>query len=79
MASRVRGSSPDDGTAHDCETDVFLLDRDDFCKLASNGLKPMEGKKLEPWCNTVRARTENCLDRGGRGGLGEGVGRLVLV
>ncbi len=31
----------------DSETDVTLLDRDDFSKLASNGLKPMEGKKLE--------------------------------
>ena len=26
----------------DCETDVSLLDRDDFSKLASNGLKPIE-------------------------------------
>ena len=31
----------------DSETDVSLLDRDDFSKLTSNGLKPMEGKKLE--------------------------------
>ena len=26
------------------------------------GLKPMEGKKLEVWCDTVRARVENILD-----------------
>jgi hypothetical protein len=31
----------------DCETVVSLLDRDDFCKLSLNGLKVMEGKKLE--------------------------------
>jgi hypothetical protein len=45
----------------DCETDVSLLDRDDFSELSSNGLKPMEGKKLERWCNAVRARAENML------------------
>ncbi len=45
----------------DCETDVSLLDRDDFSKLASNGLKPMEGKKLKHWCNTVCTRAENML------------------
>ncbi len=45
----------------DCETDVSLLDRDDFSKLSSNGLKPMEGKKLERWSNDVRARAENML------------------
>ena len=45
----------------DCETDVSLLDRDDFSKLSSNGLKPTEGKKLEHWCNTVRSRAENML------------------
>ena len=27
----------------DRETDVSLLDRDEFFKLASNGFKPMEG------------------------------------
>ena len=26
-----------------------------------NGLKSMEGKKLERWCNAVRARAENML------------------
>ena len=45
----------------DCETDVSLLDRDDFFKLTSNGLKPMEGKKLDLWCDTSRARAENML------------------
>ncbi len=45
----------------DCETDVSLLHRDDFSKLGSNGLKPMEGKKLEHWCNAVRARADNML------------------
>ena len=45
----------------DCETDVSLLDRDDFSKLTSNGIKPMEGKKLEHWCNVVCARDENML------------------
>ena len=45
----------------DCETDVSLLDRDDFSKLSSNGLKSMEGNKLERWCNVVRARAENML------------------
>jgi hypothetical protein len=40
---------------------VSLVDRDDFSKLSSNGLKPMEGKKLERWCNAVRERTENML------------------
>ena len=45
----------------DCETDVFLIDRDDFSKLVLNGLKPMEGKKLERWCNAVRARAENMM------------------
>ena len=37
----------------DCETDVSLIDRDDFFKLVSNGLNPMEGKKLELWCDVV--------------------------
>ena len=27
-------------------TDVSMLDRDDFCKLASRGLKPLEAKKM---------------------------------
>jgi hypothetical protein len=48
------------------ETDVSVLDRDDFFKLVSGGLKPIPV-------------VVECLDRGGRGGMGEGVGRLVLV
>ena len=43
----------------DSETDVSLLDQDDFSKLASNGLKPMEGKKLERWCTSVHAPAQN--------------------
>ena len=31
------------------ETDVSVLDRDDFCKLASRGLKPLEASMLSPW------------------------------
>ena len=45
----------------DSETDVSLLDGDDFPMLASRGLKPMEGKKLEHWFDTVCARAENIL------------------
>ena len=45
----------------DCETDVSLLDREDFSKLTSNGLKTMEGKKFEHWCNSVCSRVENML------------------
>ena len=45
----------------DSETDVFLFDRDNFPKLSSRGLKPMEGKKLDHWCDAIRTRTENIL------------------
>ena len=45
----------------DSETDVSLLDRNDFSKLSSRGLKPMEGKKLERWCDTLCALDENML------------------
>ena len=45
----------------DSETDVSLLDQDDLCNLASQGLKPMQLKKLERWCDVVRPRTENTL------------------
>ena len=41
------------------ETDVSVLDRDDFCKLVSRGLKPLEAKKLQRWCDAVCARAEN--------------------
>ena len=45
----------------DVETDVSLLDPDDFFKLISNGLNPMEGNKVECWCDTVSPRPENML------------------
>ncbi len=45
----------------DSETDVSLFDRVDFSKLVSNGVKPMEGKKLEHWCTTVGAPDQNML------------------
>ena len=45
----------------DSETDVSVLDRDDFCKLTSVGLKSLEAKKLECWCDPVSTRTENML------------------
>ncbi len=31
----------------DSETDLLVLDQDDFSKLASRGLKPLYAKKLE--------------------------------
>ena len=40
---------------------MSVLDRDDFCKLVSGGLKPFQGKKLERWCDVVRPRAENTL------------------
>jgi hypothetical protein len=45
----------------DCETDVSVLDQDDFSKFASRGLKPLHVKKLERWCETVRESVENML------------------
>jgi len=45
----------------DSETDLLVLDQDDFNKLASRGLKPLYGKKLERWCGAVRERAENML------------------
>ena len=45
----------------DSETDVSFLDRDYLCKLVSRGLKPMEGKKLDHWCDSVRTRVKNML------------------
>ena len=45
----------------DSETDVSLLDQDDLRNLASQGLKPMQLKKLERWCEAVRERAENML------------------
>ena len=42
----------------DSETDVSVLDQDDFIKLVSLGMKPktLHAKKLERWCDTVCAR-----------------------
>jgi hypothetical protein len=45
----------------DSETDLLVLDQDDFSKLASRGLKPLYAKKLELWCGSVRERGENML------------------
>jgi hypothetical protein len=45
----------------DSETDLFVLDPDDFSKLASRGLKPLHVKNLECWCEVVRERAENML------------------
>ncbi len=39
----------------------IVLDRDDFCKLVSEGMKPLQSKKLESWCDDVRPRVENTL------------------
>jgi hypothetical protein len=48
------------------ETDVSVLDRDDFCKLVSGGLKSFQAKRLERWCDTVRPRVapwcQHCQD-----------------
>jgi len=45
----------------DSETDLLVLDPDDFSKLASRGLKPLHVKNLECWCEVVRERAENML------------------
>ena len=45
----------------DSETDLSVLDQDDFSKLASRGLKPLHAKKIELWCESVRERAENML------------------
>ena len=45
----------------DSETDLSVLDQDDFSKLASRGLKPLHVKKLERWCDDVCERAENML------------------
>ena len=37
----------------DSETDVSLLDQGDLRNLVSQGLKPMQLKKLERWCDSV--------------------------
>jgi hypothetical protein len=45
----------------DCETDLSVLDQNDFSKLASRGLKPLHVKELERWCEAVGERAENML------------------
>ena len=45
----------------DSESDVSLLDQDDFSDLVSLGLKPFQVKKLDHWCEVVRTRAENML------------------
>ena len=45
----------------DSETDLLVLDPDDFSKLASRGLKPLHVKKLERWREAVCEREENML------------------
>ena len=45
----------------DSETDVSLLDQGDLRKLVEQGLKPMQLKKLECWCDAVRPRAEKTL------------------
>ena len=45
----------------DSETDVSWLDQDDLRNLVSQGLKPMQLKKLERWCDAVRPRAEKTL------------------
>ena len=45
----------------DSETDLLVLDQDDFRKLSSRGLTPLYVKKLERWCGSVRERAENML------------------
>jgi hypothetical protein len=38
-----------------------VFDRDDLWKLESRGLKQLEAKKLQRWCDAVCARAENML------------------
>jgi hypothetical protein len=45
----------------DSETDLLVLDQDDFSKLTCRGLKPLYAKKLDRWCGAVRERAENML------------------
>ena len=45
----------------DSDTDLSVLDQDDFSKLASRGLRVLYAKKLEHWCGSVRERAENML------------------
>ena len=47
----------------DSETDVSVLDQDDLSttELVSQGLKPLDEKKLKCWCDSVCARADNML------------------
>ena len=45
----------------DSENDVSLLDPADMRKLLSEGLKPLQLKKLVCWCDDVRRRSEKTL------------------
>ncbi len=45
----------------DSETDVSLLDQGDLRNLVSQGLKSMQLKKLERWCDVVCPRVEKTL------------------
>ena len=45
----------------DSETDVSLLDQGDLRNLVSQGLNPMQLKKLEHWCETVRVMDFWCV------------------
>jgi len=45
----------------DRETDVSLLDQGDLRNLVSQGLRPMQLKKLEHWCETMCTRAEKTL------------------
>ena len=45
----------------DNETDVSLLDQGDLRNLVSQGLRPIQLKKLEHWCEALRARAEKTL------------------
>ena len=45
----------------DSETDLLVIDQDDFSKFASRGLKPLHAKKLDRWCEAVCECAENML------------------
>ena len=47
----------------DSETDLPVLDQDDFSKLASRGLKPLYVKKLECWLEPYFSVTHSMLSR----------------
>ncbi len=45
----------------DSETDVSLTDQDDLLNLTSQGLKSIQLKKVDRWCDDVYPRAENTL------------------